>query len=302
MDYDTQDWIFKPNPDLPGTNAALLEGAKTLLQSLYSFTAGSKDYLPSSYTNFSLDATEYVVHAAHPTHVYWPVEGNQQLVWTSNPGGNAAEKGWSGTVELSQYQSPPLFDKARCKTDCSGFITSLFTYVNHKANVKTAFTNWAAGQQGQIPEAGCNTLDHSDALSYQNFFSNNSNGFSNIALADAQPGDILAWSNTGSKATDSGHVMLIVALADYPGAPSGGTTKLVVVADESSGHTEDTRTLNDPSTGKPYGGLGLGIVVLSTGDTATGPLQFYWTDANYSNTPNPIPQIGPVSIGRALTA
>ncbi|MEN9866227.1 MAG: hypothetical protein RL748_1817 [Pseudomonadota bacterium] len=180
---------------------------------------------------------------------------------------------------------------AMCFADCSGFITSLFAWVNQQNG--SAFTSWQAGQPIAIPEAGCfdpaGGCQLPNSNNYYKFFTQPGHGFQAVALADIQPGDLLAWANTGSP-TDSGHIMLVAAVADAPCDPSG-QTKQIVVIDESSGHTQDTR-----SNGK--GALGLGIIVLSTNNSQT-QLQFFWTVVNFCAQP-PKPQPGAVAIGRAL--
>jgi len=283
-------------------NSALLNAAKSLLQNIYTYSQGTPDFCPSSYTNFNSDLTSYLVHSVHDTYVYWPPVQNQQqrILWTSKPG--TIPPGWSGTVTEAGYNNLPsdapanATTNAMCVTDCSGFITSLFTYVNQQ--VKTDFAGWQAVSENTIPEAGCfdpgpgsEDCQHPNPINYYKFFTNPGYGFQAIALADIQPGDLLAWANGAKEPKDSGHIMLVAAVANDPSDPSG-QTKQVVVVDESSGHTLDSRGTAS--------GLGLGIVVLSTNDS-TNELKFYWTVDNFNQQP-PVPQPGSVALGRALKA
>lgn len=278
-------------------NNALLTAAKSLLKNIYTYSAVSPDYLPTSYTNLNPGLSSYVVHSARDTYVYWPpVEGQQERIcWTSQPG--TAPKGWSGTVTKAglydlSASAPHAADMAACFTDCSGFITSLFTYVNQQT--ATAFNGWQATKENTIPEAGCfNPGDiptHPNEINYYNFFTQASCGFQAVSLADIQPGDLIAWANTKTPPKDTGHIMLVAAVADAPGDTSG-QTKQIVVIDESSGHTHDTRDVKG-------GALGLGIIVLSINNPKK-QLQFFWTVEKSCEQP-PNPQPGMVAIGRAI--
>lgn len=279
-------WSSTPGPTTSPVNALLLGAAKSLLQSIYTLSPKSADYLPWSYTRYDTERTAYVVHSTHPGFVQWPAVQGQQITWKSEP--SSAYKGWSGVVteagmaDVAADASTP----AQCFTDCSGFITSLFTYVNNVPSqaVQTAFTGWQSGQANTtIPEAGCFNPDadsknqQPNPDNYYRYFSTSTNGFQRVELGDVQPGDLLAWANTHDH-KDTGHVMLIVAVAD---APAGGG-KFAVVADESSNHTDDTRGDNP--------GLGLGTIWLSLENNA---LKFYWSADSKAS------QIGPVAIGRA---
>ncbi len=130
-------WISEPPANSSG--GALLAGAKELMKNLYSFTPDGPDYLPSSYSGEDLNRTSYRLHAWENTTVVWPASGRGQLVWTSIPADTP--RGWSGTTltagtVMSQGSPGPV----TVMTDCSGFITSLFTYANTVHT--TRFTGW----------------------------------------------------------------------------------------------------------------------------------------------------------------
>lgn len=116
-------------------------------------------------------------------------------------------------------------------------------------------------------------------LNYYKYFTHPGYGFQAVSLADIEPGDLLAWANTKKPQLDSGHIMLVAAVADATCDPSG-KTKQIVVIDESSGHTQDTRDGNT-------GALGLGIIVLSI-NNPENQLQFFWNVGNFCAQP-PIP-------------
>lgn len=319
-------WNYTPAAGTSLVNEALLQAAKLLLQSLYTYTPGTPDYLPTSYTGEKTGQTSYFTHAGfypktdpvhpgagHVTQVRWPAVDGSQVYWATVAGDDPA--GWSGTVtQAGNFKLDPAEPTPQplCVTDCSGFITALFAHVNNNSvkSVATVFTGWDAKAKNTVPEAGCfvdtnvpnPSLEKPNACNYYSFFVNKKYGFDDISLADVQPGDILAWAHsydtdpdkTGSDGKpalkdpgDSGHIMLILAVADV--ANSNGKTKLVVVADESSGHTQDTRTAP---------GAGMGIVVLST-DNSENALKFYWDEVKYQNSK---PQPGLVALGRARAA
>jgi hypothetical protein len=113
-----------------------------------------------------------------------PVAGQQKRVfWTSQPG--TAPAGWSGTVTEASLNNLPANAPANaathvmCRTDCSGFITSLFAYVKQQNG--TALTGWQAGQENTIPEAGCFDPGGGCQLpnpnNYYKFFTQPSHGF-----------------------------------------------------------------------------------------------------------------------------
>jgi len=181
-------------------------------------------------------------------------------------------------------------DALHVLTDCSGFVTSLFTYANTMHT--TEFTGWKTGSS--IPEAGCfnpqTSCDEPSPLNYYHLFISGREGFRSVSLTDLQPGDLVAFANTKNR-DDSGHIMLVAAVSSCANDP---TSRLVVIIDETeSPHSYDTRlvkvNLNGEKTG---GGIGMGIIRLS--DSPNNTLQFYW------GTNDTAPQVGMVALGRAL--
>jgi len=151
------------------------------------------------------------------------------------------------------------------------------------------FSNWDVNQP--IPEAGCQynpdgsgNNEYPNPLNYYKLVITGQ-GFTNItSLNNLEPGDLLIYANNtqGSKKKDTGHIMLITAVAD-----SDDGSKLVVVIDETgSPHSDDTRSENT----EPSVGLGMGIAKLAyDGDR----LQFYWRSDSRR------PQRGAIALGRA---
>lgn len=289
--YSTYTWTSIPAPGTSPANAQLLKAAKSLLQGIYGYTAGSPDYLPGSYTLPASPNTDYWIHAKEETRVLWPAVNGQQVIWRSVPG--TSPQYWSGTVQEARLADMRANTNAvaDCHTDCSGFITSLFTYVNSQG-VATVFSDWRAGQDNAIPEAGCfdppgtgDGLCHSpNAKNYFTYFTQGLNGFQPVTLAEIQPGDLLAFANTKNQ-SDSGHVMLVVAVGQDPSDRSGNT-QFVVVADETMDeHDDDSR-------GTTQHGVGLGIAKLVQ---TSGGLEFYW-----KGTSAAAQQCAP-ALGRAVT-
>ncbi len=272
-------WIYQPKAG--STNEALLSGAKALMKGVYTYTPGAPDYLPSSYKNENTLQTGYVIHASKPTNVIWGASGVKQLVWKSIPGGSPA--GWSGIVViagLTDTKGKP--NLLTVKTDCSGLITSLFTFANTGRTTK--FSSWNTGSP--IPEAGCNDPQGScvvpNPLNYYHLFVSGENGwFKGVSLSDLQPGDIISWANTHDT-TDTGHVMLVTAVSNS--ADNSKARQVIVIDETGTLHSSDTRN------GGP--GIGMGYARLAT--SPEGKLQFYW-DLTTSS-----PQIGPIALGRAL--
>ncbi|MFA5414027.1 MAG: hypothetical protein WC295_00925 [Methanoregula sp.] len=280
-------WVSSPPADTPG--AGLLSGAKALMIGIYSYSLNSPDYLPTSYTNLKTSDTSYVIHAVDPGSVAWAPAGETQVAWKSRPGG--VPEGWSGIVTAAgpvRTRGDP--EELHVLTDCSGFITSLFTFANTVH--ATQFTGWKTGST--IPEAGCfnpqGGCDEPSPLNYYHLFISGREGFRSVSLTDLQPGDLVAVANTKNR-DDSGHIMLVAAVSSCANDP---TSRLVVVIDETeSPHSYDTRlvkvSLNTEKTG---GGIGMGIIRLS--DSPNNTLRFYW------GTNDTAPQVGMVALGRAL--
>ena len=274
-------WIYQAPAGT--TNAALLSGAKALMKGVYTYSPGSPDYLPGSYTGEKTSQTSYVVHSANSTMVVWAPVGTSQVIWQSEPG--TSPRGWSGIVvaagPVNTGNNPQVLN---VKTDCSGFVTSLFANAN--TITETKFPNWSRGTM--IPEAGCidpqGSCTMPNPLNYYQLFVSGQNGwFRSVSLADLQPGDIISWANTNpNDKSASGHIMLVAAVSN---GTDNTKSRQVVVIDETGpdAHSSDTRTSG--------AGIGMGYARLAV--SPSGNLQFYW------NLTTPYPQIGPVALGRA---
>ena len=278
----TPGWISDPPANSAG--GALLAGAKVLMKNLYSYTPDEPDYLPSSYSGEDLNRTSYLLHAWENTTVAWPASSQGQLVWTSIPADSP--KGWSGiTLTAGPVLSPGSPEPVTVITDCSGFITSLFTYANTIHT--TRFTGWKTS--APVPEAGCADPDGScstpNPVSYYHLITTGEGGaFTRVALADLRPGDLIVYTYTKDNQY-KGHVMLVAAVSS-DGDPA--VARNVVVVDVTRlPHASDTRSLVG---GGP--GLGMGIAKLSL--SADGTLQYFRGSAD------PASQAVSVVIGRAL--
>jgi hypothetical protein len=275
-------WISEAPANSSG--AAILAGAKELMKNLYSYTPDAPDYLPSSYSGEDLNRTSYRLHAWENTTVAWPTSGQGQLVWTSIP--SDTPKGWSGiTVNAGPLLSQGSPEPVTVQTDCSGFITSLFTYANTVHT--TRFTGWKTSTP--VPEAGCadpyGSCSTPNPVSYYHLITTGEDGaFTRVALEDLRPGDLIVYTYTVDNQY-KGHVMLVAAVS------SGGGTAVsrnVVVIDVTRlPHASDTRSL---AGGGP--GIGMGVAKLAL--SADGTLQYF------RGVSDPAPAAVSVVIGRPL--
>lgn len=301
VNYSQLFWTAEPSKDKLPVNTALLKAAKQLLQSIYNYSSTSPDYMPSAYTLPSDPSTDYFIHATRGTIVAWPAVNGEQFTWSSEPGTSPAS--WSGTVicaktvpvsanaKILAADNPDAgtsttgvstsSNSAACYTDCSGFATALLACAN-QLGVTTVFTGWNASAANSIPEAGCydppvsygsttngytdGSCAHPNSNNYFSRFINSSDGFESVSLADAQPGDLLAFANM-ENTSDSGHIMLIVALAK-DASDSSGNSQYVIVADETL-----YKYMHDDDSRNGRSGVGLGIIKLVQ---AGSQLQFYW--------------------------
>ena len=275
-------WISEPPANSSG--GALLAGAKVLMKNLYSYTPDGPDYLPSSYSGEDLNRTSYVLHAWENTTVVWPASSQGQLVWTSIPAD--APTGWSGiTLSAGLVRSEGSPEPVTVTTDCSGFITSLFTYANTEHT--TRFTGWKTTTA--IPEAGCYDPEGScstpNPVSYYHLISTGEGGaFARVALADLRPGDLIVYTYTVDNQY-KGHVMLVAAVS--AGGDTAASRNVVVIDVTKLPHASDTRSLAG-------GGPGLGMGVAKLARSADGTLHYF------RNSTDPAPYAESVVIGRAL--
>ncbi|QFY43381.1 hypothetical protein F6R98_12765 [Candidatus Methylospira mobilis] len=318
-------WSHIPQSNL-NVNSALLQSAKSLLQGIYTYIgyaiggAAGTDYLPISY-NIStsnpdtVSQTQYLIHASNNTYVNWI---NPSLAWASTP--NYGElKQYAGTVAQGTASST-----AQCWTDCSGFITAIFAYINQQLNIQTVFQNWKLNSS--IPEAGCfDPTSGCNNPNPENYYSlitqpgssNPPNQFQSIALSDLQPGDLIVYASGTESAGDTGHIMLVAAVlvmtagmvytlpdnSAHTAGENGGT--LVVVIDETQDpHSCDSRGTKPTQTSTNSNGItglgigaGMGIIELYESDAA---IQFCWSvGANPQSATYPT---SAVVLGRAAAA
>jgi hypothetical protein len=306
-------------------NIQLLNAAKSLLRGIYT-TGDGADYLPTTYTNCNSMMTQYITHASHQTGVNWP----DQFSWASEhvaPTGKE-DSSFAGTVVAG-----PATAGVGCWTDCSGFITALFAWVNLQAGVATVFPYWAIGQA--IPEAGCfarhgavgigdetwpNALNYY-RLTHQAASMTPADQFQSMALDEVVPGDLVVFAKGESGMGNTGHIMLIAAImpVDFGGsyivggqpvvidAPVGSTSasapRLLSVIDQTQArHGLDCRgekcvTEECKNTGPLIGGEGVGVgmgLILLYMDG--GQIQFRWSPCGTLETGSG----GAVVLARAL--
>jgi hypothetical protein len=253
------------------------------MKNLYSYSSDAPDYLPSSYSGDDLNRTGYVLHAWENTTVVWPASSQGQIVWASIPADTP--KGWSGITTSAGPVRSGSPEPVTVRTDCSGFITSLFTYANTVHT--TRFAGWKTATP--VPEAGCAEPEGScstpNPVSYYHLIiTGEGRAFARVALADLQPGDLIVYTYT----TDNqykGHVMLVAAVSS--GEDTAVARNVVVIDVTKLPHASDTRSL---AGGGP--GLGMGIAKLTR--SADSTLQYFRGSAD------PEPQAVSVVIGRAL--
>ena len=285
-DLSRYNWISEPPQDLP-INSALLSGAKALLKADCAYSERAPDYLPSSYAELNNNTTNFVIHAYKPSYVHWRLDGGHLLKWESEPGGSP--RGWSAVVTASDVVADAdRADGTQCFTDCSGLMTALLCYANTEH--PTVFKGWMKGSA--VPVAGCRDPNGGcqvpNPVNYYRLFTQNASDdrgrkeFQEIALDDLMPGDMIAYADTSRKAVDTGHMMLVAAVADFGNDPP---SKLVVVIDEiGSAHSCDTRKT------KHSQGIGMGVIKL----TNDRQLLFFWgADSKNAET-------GAVALGRAM--
>jgi hypothetical protein len=223
-----------------------LLGAKSLLKADYTYSKDSPDYLPGSYADKKNGSTSYVIHAKEPTYVCWKLDGSHQIRWESRPGGSP--RGWSAIVTARETMTSPYRAVAtKCFTDCSGLITALLCYANSQHS--TLFKDWMNGCS--VPEAGCcdpyEGCQKPNPANYYRFFNQSlkddqgEKEFQKVALDNLMLGDMIAYANTDREKNDSGHMMLVAAIANCDDDP---LSRLVAVIDETgSPHSCDTRKI-----------------------------------------------------------
>lgn len=281
-------------------NQALLEGAKALLKAVYTYNADAPDYLPDSYSGLNENLSRYVIHSTNTTCVSWADQGNG-LTWSGGPtenNGNSVP--FSGTVQTVETGATTT----QCFTDCSGFITSLFAYVNQIKGLSTKMDSWNAGKV--IPEAGCFDIaehpncDYPNSSNYYRFITQPNEGgqFEAVSLDNLEPGDLLVYANPPKGPTgrysDTGHIMLVAAVMNCPDDTQPNlTVKHVVIIDQTGDpHTDDTRHVTGTGPDKTGTGLGMGIVKLTSSDS--GVIDFYWSlQASHAEP-------GTITLGRAF--
>lgn len=260
--------------------------------------------------------TQYTLHASVPSWVNWPPSAQNQLVWKSAP-----ENDEHGKVAEAGIVTPASSQTAECFTDCSGFVTSIFTSVNQSA-AKTAFQYWSSG--ASIPEAGCSdpagNCQVPNQDNYYRYFTQQINGFTSVTLSDLMPGDIIAFA-AGPGANDTGHVMLVVATAALqpnniyllpdgvttltPNTNATDTTLVLVVDETQEPHSCDWRAgvnnANVNSKGQTNDNIGIGMGIVELYLDQSNTLQFCWRANN-----QPISQSNlagsMVALGRASAA
>jgi hypothetical protein len=180
------------------------------------------------------------------------------------------------TYPNTRYSHKTHIDKAQgvCEVDCSGFIVSI---LRHKAPKLLAAINTTRKRPladdfyaAFVPRSGAPA-----------------GGWQPIArLADAQPGDLLAWVKADRVPGDNtGHVMLI---AERPIPESAGRFRVRIFDSTLHGHAQDVRT----NTGRS--GIGQGTLWFDV-DGQGRPVAYRW------KSPVGQPHTAPIAIGRPVS-
>ena len=175
----------------------------------------------------------------------------------------------------SSYSHKPHIDVAEhvCEVDCSGFVSNVFAELSprHVAAIQTLkkrsrplaedfYTSFAAARKSPL------------------------SGWRHAPVAEARPGDVLAWwKEEHEKGEDTGHVML---LAEAPVLESPGKWRLRILDSTKRPHGDETRP-----AGKT--GLGAGTIWLDV-DRSGEILSYHWKSANGKLNAHP------AAIGRAI--
>src|SRR5262249_45439676 len=145
-------------------------------------------------------------------------------------------------------------------TDCSGFVDLLLRHVSpdHLKNIQKLRTH-----KRQLADDYYETFANAD---------NASDWKTVVHVADAVPGDILAWKNpehvTGEH-TNTGHVMIIDSTPKEHSRAGQKMYELTVIDCSSSGHGSDTRK-------KGESGIGRGKIWLDV-DNEGRAIGYHWS-------------------------
>ncbi|OPX63990.1 MULTISPECIES: hypothetical protein [unclassified Methanoregula] len=269
--------------------AALLEAANSLMDNIYTRAPDAPAYLPESYTNPEREATGYIPHTYHQNTVFWPADEQNQIHWISEP--VYSSNGWEAVIQSAYTQQDVISPlHARVFTDCSGFITALFTRANTRT--VTGFSGWKAGNT--VPRAGCTNpfggCTITSPINYYRFITSNSTGFRNIPLRELAAGDIISVTST-EPGQYVGHVMLVAAVS--PEMDDHGSRIVSIIDVTDTPHRNDTRNPASGIAGGSIGnGIGMGYILLDT--TPSGTVR------SYRNLDVLQPYPGAVALGRAL--
>ncbi len=180
------------------------------------------------------------------------------------------------TYPNTRYSHKTHIDKAQgvCEVDCSGFIVSILRHKAPKllAEIHTTRKRPLADDfyAAFVPRPGAAAR-----------------GWQPIErLADAQPGDVLAWVKADRVPGDNtGHVMLI---AERPIREPAGRFRVRIFDSTLHGHAEDVRT----NTGRS--GIGQGTLWFDV-DGQGRPVAYRW------KSPVGQPHTAPIAIGRPVS-
>jgi len=258
----TDSTIYASNPATDKAQA-MVNAATALMGGLYTLSAGAQTYLPGSYA--SNDNTKlnmaYTWHDQNPNQVQYPAVKNECMEWSSTPSNDGKYK--IGTI--SAITTPQSINAAVAKSDCSGFLTSLFSHI---VNVQGFSMSLSYGKKKHL---GCKTGDVIPfAVDFFDMITGKENGITNPDWSDLQAGDIIALGQAADDKNDTGHVLLVMAVEEID--TTTATERQVVVIDcSASVHSSDTR---GPNKANAIPGVGMGIIKLSY--SKQGGLIFHW--------------------------
>lgn len=180
-------------------------------------------------------------------------------------------------VRFSQYSHKTIIDVKTGKyfCDCSGLGVLLLKPVTPESIASLPI------EKGFI---------RARAISFYNAFTNavsssSQSGWQLVpTVADAEPGDFIAWRrNTIEKGKSSGHVMILL---EKPVRESDGSYRAKVIDSSSTPHTNDSRS-------EQQTGIGTGTMWFEADETGR-PVGFRWSSRQKKSTPVPI------AIGRVM--
>jgi len=271
----TDSTIYASNPATDKAQA-MVNAAKAIMAGLYSINTNYPDFEPNHYTanNNTKSNTSYEWHDQNNNTVNYPASNSlQAFEWASEPyTKNKHPRGKITAAASTQAVS------CQAVTDCSGFVTSMLanSSILQGQSIDLSFKEGAQlgfNVGNDVPFAG----------DYLSLIQNKRSNISNPILSDLSAGDIISLGQSATNKTDTGHIMVVMAVA-MPAADTSSQRTVVVIDCTGQVHANDTREAEG------IAGVGMGEVKLAEDDE--GNLTFYWKSTDSS------PNVRPVALGR----